>query len=436
MKSSSSLRARVSRGAVALLLACGLLSWSACTSVPGSRATGGPARGAIELLAFGDAGYHYDWLASSEYQERKSARDVAVQELDDWIADKRPLVEFSLPPFHVLEQTGGVVLASGRDAVARAMNTYCAGEGCQFGVMLGDNIYPVGATLGADGRDDAERFRDLLSQPFELLAAGKTDFRIYAVLGNHDWYTSRAGALAQVAYMEQSDLLYMDGLRYRVTPPAANGDVEIFALDTEMMLAGEGVYEAVMGDDGSEQPPTALEAYDPWVKPQDADERGMAQWLEQALKESKARWKIVIGHHPLWSSSGGKFEQARVLRRLILPALCRYADLYIAGHEHTLEVHSDSCRTAVDDPRVQPLVNVVSGSASKQRPVNSAFMAQQDRKYPQKTTYWARGLVWGFMHVSLDSDSGTITVVTTPGSGTGEPVVAYSHPFVRRSGSR
>ena len=52
----------------------------------------------------------------------------------------------------------------------------------------------------------------------------------------------------------------------------------------------------------------------------------MAQWLEAALRESTARWKIVIGHHPIWSSAGSKFQQARMLRRLILPALCRYAD--------------------------------------------------------------------------------------------------------------
>ena len=433
MHSSKPSRARAQRGVIAVALACAVLLAYACTSVTLPRANsadGGP----IELVAFGDAGYDYEWLAAEDSAVPKSAREFAIEELDDWIEDKRPLAEFRLPAFHVLERTGGVVMASGRDPVAHAMQAYCAREGCQFGMMLGDNIYPEGATMGVDQRDDAERFSDLLSSPFEPLAAGKPDFRIYAVLGNHDWYTSRAGALAQVEYMEQSDLLYMDGLRYRVTPPAAGGDVEIFALDTHMMLAAATVYEPALGDDGSEQTPSVLEEYDPWVAPQTPDERGMAKWLEQALKESKARWKIVIGHHPLWSASGGKFEQARVLRQLILPALCRNADLYVAGHEHTLEVHADDCRTAVDDPHVPPLVNIVSGSASKQRPVNSAFMADQDRRYPQKTTYWARGLVWGFVHIALDGDSGTVTVVTTPDSRTGEPVVAYSHPIVRRSG--
>jgi hypothetical protein len=61
-------------------------------------------------------------------------------------------------------------------------------------------------------------------------------------------------------------------------------------------------------------------------------------------------------------------------------------------------------------------------------------MAQQDRAYPQKTTIWARGLIWGFAHIALEGDAGTITLLTTPDAGTGEPVVELEHAFTRRSG--
>jgi tartrate-resistant acid phosphatase type 5 len=419
------------RASLQITLSIALLA--ACTSLPDAGG-GDRTSGRVSILAFGDSGYHYDYLDPKDYAVRKTARDVAFEELEDWFEDKRPPAEFRLPPLHVLERTGGVVLASGRDTVAQAMRSWCAGADCQFAFMLGDNIYPRGAALGADGHDDADRFRDLLELPFEPLAHGKPDFRIYAVLGNHDWYTSRAGALAQVAYMEQSPLYHMDGIRYSALPPDAHGEVEIFALDTHVLLASQTVYEPMLRDDGSEFPSTQREDYDPWVAPQTPDERDMVQWLEDSLQRSQARWKIVIGHHPLWASSGGKFEQARVLRGLILPALCRYADLYVAGHEHTVELHTDSCRTAVDDPDVPPLVNLVSGAASKQRPVNSAFMAQQDRAYPQKTTIWARGLIWGFAHIALEGGAGSITLLTTPDAGTGEPVVELEYAFTRRSG--
>ena len=45
------------------------------------------------------------------------------------------------------------VAASGQASVAHAMRAYCdTGPDCEFAVMLGDNIYPDGATAGADGR--------------------------------------------------------------------------------------------------------------------------------------------------------------------------------------------------------------------------------------------------------------------------------------------
>ena len=136
---------------------------------------------------------------------------------------------------------------------------------------------------------------------------------------------------------------------------------------------------------------------------------GMAQWLESALRESTARWKIVIGHHPLWSSGGSKFEEAAMLRRLILPALCRYADAYFAGHDHSLEVHTDDCSTAGLRRGAAPLLQVVSGAAAKQRGVNRAFADWQARSYPQHEPLFARGMTWGFVHVTLGRDSGEVT---------------------------
>jgi hypothetical protein len=61
-------------------------------------------------------------------------------------------------------------------------------------------------------------------------------------------------------------------------------------------------------------------------------------------------------------------------------------------------------------------------------------MAWQDREFPQKTTWYARGLVWGFAEIKLDADLAAVTIVSTPNSGSGEPVVEFSHTFERRSG--
>ncbi len=406
-----------------LLLWLGFLA-AGCASQPRS----------IQFLAFGDSGYHYDYLTFGDGPGPKTLEAFIEEERLDWLDDKRPPAEFEPPPAYHVPETGSWIAASGQDAVARAMRDYCADAGCRFAVMLGDNIYPDGATAGADGRDDAERLRKVLYEPYAPLAALSEGFRIYVALGNHDWRTSREGAMAQVRYHETTRPFHMDGIRYKVAPTGDPRDLEIFVLDTHVLLSGITVLEDELADDGSELHTEEVDPPNPWSLPQTEQERGMAAWLEQSLAASPARWKIVIGHHPLWSSAGSKFQQARALRELILPALCRHADLYLAGHEHTLELHTDDCRAVPEARGRAPLAHVVSGAAGKQRPLNTAFARHQVAANPQLNAIWARGLTWGFAHVTLDADRATIRMVTVPDDGGSAGSVEFEHSFSRRSG--
>lgn len=404
---------------------------AACTSPASAPVSQRASAAPLTMLVFGDTGYHYDYLAKKEYQRVVTQEQFEAKERKDWIEDKRPIEELAYPPTYQL-LNGSVITASGQAPVASAMREYCIAQGCDFGALLGDNIYPDGATAGADDIDDAKRFRDLFEIPYGPLGQDRPDFRIYAVLGNHDWHTSREGAMAQVRYLEASPLFFMNGLFYRVAPPAAHGEVEIFALDTEVLLAGTTVYKAELTDDAREVPSTELAHLEPWAAPQTEAERNMVAWLDEALASSRARWKIVIGHHPLWSSAGSKFEQARALRRLILPTLCRYADLYLAGHEHTLEVHTDDCSKATAQSDLEPLPQIVSGAAAKMRPINTAFMRNQMESNPELHTFWARGLTWGFSHLTFDGDQVTVRMVQVPADGSASQV-AYEHSFARRT---
>lgn len=384
------------------------------------------------VLLFGDTGYDYHWPDPDDFEDKFSGRDFIVSELDDWIGDRQPIDEFDLPPMHFSQVSGGWIMASGMWPVSKAVREWCAPDDrCHFGAMLGDNIYPSGATLGVDGRDDQERFRELLFEPYKGLQEQDPEFIIYPVLGNHDWETSREGAELQVEYLRQSPLYHMDGLFYR---HRAAPDVEVFAIDTNVLLAAETVYEDALNDDGSARDTGEIDEGEPWAAPQ-GNEKKMLAWLEQSLADSDARWKLVIAHHPLWSSSGTKHEEARVLRRVLMPALCRYADAYLVGHDHTLEIHTDDCRSEGEQYVDRPaLIQIVSGAAGKQRPGHSTFMTWQDREFPQKKTYFVEGLVWGFVELVLAGDTATVHVVTTPDSGSGEPVLTYSRDFERRSG--
>jgi hypothetical protein len=410
--------------AVALLVA-------AC-SAPTSRTTDASAAKPstpVTLLAFGDGGYHYDHLEKKVYEKVVSAEQFMAKERKDWVEERRPPEEFDAPPMYRLPSNGSVIPMTGQMPVSTAMKSYCAQHGCDFATMLGDNIYPDGAMADAD---DARRFQDLFVTPYGSLVDRK-DFQIFGVLGNHDWHTSRAGAMAQVRFLETTPPFFMNGLFYRVVPAAAHGEVEIFALDTEVLLSTTTVHEAILAEDASEVVTEEVEHLEPWAAPQNDAERAMVSWLETSLAHSRARWKIVIAHHPLWSTAGSKFQQAKSLRRLILPALCRYADLYLAGHEHTLEVHTDDCTEALPGTDVTPLPQVVSGSASKMRPTNSAFIRQQLKAHPELKTLYARGLTWGFAHLTFDGERVTVRMIETPRDGSGTAQVTYEHSFARRS---
>jgi len=330
--------------------------------------------------------------------------------------------------------TGKIVPATGMHAVSAAMKTLCnQDKPCDFGVMLGDNIYPSGLTFGADGFDDADRLRDMFTVPYGNLVPQPTDFLTYVTLGNHDWETSRASGFAQIEFLENAPGFYMDGPFYSVKPPGGNGEVELFIVDTSMMLASTPVYEDYLDDNGAEVVTDVLAEPDYFVQPLSEAEIGMADWLENALKTSTATWKIVVAHHPVWSSSGSKFEQGRALRQLILPAMCKYADLYVVGHDHTLEIHTDDCSAALGAASPSPLVQVVSGAVSKQRPVNTNFMRLQELKYPELDTLFAKGLTWGFGILDISGNQATVTLFSIPDDGSSETTVEYVYQFERRS---
>jgi tartrate-resistant acid phosphatase type 5 len=415
------------------------MNWraSACLTLVALAGCAAQPERPIEFLAIGDHGYHYDYIDPEDLEEAPMTWEGFVaQERAEWLEDRRPPAEFRPQPGHRLE-SGHWIPASGLEPVAKAMRRFCTTDArCGFAVMLGDNIYPDGATVGLDGRDDAERFRKILHEPYADFTGLAPGFRIYAALGNHDWHTSREGAMAQVRYMEQSPLYHMDGIRYRVAPTGDARELEVFVIDTHVLLSGVPVLEDALAPDGSELHSDEVDPPSPWSMPQTDEERGMAAWLEKSLAESPARWKIVIGHHPLWSSAGSKFQQARALREIILPALCRHADLYLAGHEHTLEAQTDDCRAVPDAAGRPPLGQVVSGAAAKQRPLNTAFARHQAGNNPQLTALFTEGLIWGFAHVTLEGDQARVRLVTTPDDGSGKPVLAFEHRFERRSGPR
>jgi 3',5'-cyclic AMP phosphodiesterase CpdA len=153
-------------------------------------------------------------------------------------------------------------------------------------LMLGDNNY-------GDGSPASYRVR--FEEPYKpLLDAGVT---FYAARGNHD-------AGTQWDY----PLFNMGGQRYYtfqrkagLLPPLAGDRVQFFALDS-----------VHLDDD-------------------------QLSWFDRQLSESKAEWKIVFFHHPIYSS--GRYALSSAARRSTLEhALIEHeVDVVFAGHEHVYE---------------------------------------------------------------------------------------------------
>jgi hypothetical protein len=385
------------------------------------------------IAIFGDSGYIPSYeRPDADAPPLRTLGDYFAAEARDWLERNPSLDGFTPTPWTFESALGSYMPASGLYPVAWAMDEHCRRAGCDFGVMLGDNIYPDGATLGSDGITDARRFEDMFDRPFGRLGAGTPGFGIYAMLGNHDWRHSREGALAQVRYLQQHPNFRMPGLYYRAVPPGFDGEVELFVIDTEMLLASTTVYKDALDELGNELKTGEVEVWDAHIRPQTAEERAMVEWLTRSLAASTARWKLVFGHHALWSGGGSKHEKARALRRLLLPALCRHADAYFAGDDHMLEVYTDDCRK-VEGGLPAPLPLLVSGAAGKYRPLHPGFMAQQARNNPEIRNLWSKGSTWGFMWARIAGDRLELQVFTTPTDLSGRPVLEAKFDFPRRT---
>jgi hypothetical protein len=98
-----------------------------------------------------------------------------------------------------------------------------------------------------------------------------------------------------------------DALRETVYKIAYNADLDVFVLDST---------PANSGGDGA------------------AMAKAQAEWLDAELGKSTTRWKVVIMHHPIFSSGEGR--DSKPWREAILPILTKHrVDLVLQGHDHT-----------------------------------------------------------------------------------------------------
>lgn len=194
----------------------------------------------------------------------------------------------------------------GQYAVAKAMERHYQAVAFPLVLLMGDNIYEDG---------EVEKLKRVFERPYRNLL--KQDVQFRAVLGNHDIRENDGDQ--QVVYAPFN----MDGRYYRFR----EGPVEFFALETNKDAA--------------------------WPE--------QLAWLEAALAGSDAPWKIVYGHHPIFSS--GKHGNHPRLQETLCPLFKQYGvQLYCCGHDHHYERTHD----------IDGTTYLIAGGGSETRPVGQS----------------------------------------------------------------
>lgn len=207
-------------------------------------------------------------------------------------------------------------------AVARAMGEIGAQKATSFVISTGDNFYESGVDSAADTKWQTS-FE-------EIYSAQSLQVPWYAVLGNHDYGGSTK---AQIDYSKKSRRWTMPGHYFAVSKALGRSTADFFFLDTQRMK-GNTLMEIVLHPDAELQ----------------------LDWLDRSLAASAAPWKIVVGHHPVFS--GGRHGDSTFLGKRLKPILDRHGvSMYLCGHDHHLEAL-----------RSEQVAYFVSGSGSRSRP--------------------------------------------------------------------
>lgn len=189
-------------------------------------------------------------------------------------------------------------------AVAAHMDARYCELGAKFVVATGDNFY----NLGVGSIEDSH-----WGQSFERVYSERLKSRWYAVLGNHD-YGGSIGA--QIAMTDRRPGWRMCR-RWWDERMTGRPDVHLFFIDTVVWSGRESFPFKWLG--------SAIKKGDQAVQ---------AAWLDRALRSSDARFKLVFGHHPIYSI--GPHGGAMQLKELDDILRGGSATAYINGHDHCL----------------------------------------------------------------------------------------------------
>lgn len=214
----------------------------------------------------------------------------------------------------------------------------------RFIVSCGDNFQIQGIASTQD---------PLWSTSYEnIYKAPSMQVDWYPVLGNHDY---KGNTQAEIDYSKISRRWRMESHYYKnVVKVNDSISVLLVFLDT---------------------PPLVDEYYKklgyPDVLMQDSAKQMV--WLKDVLSNSKEQWKLVFGHHPVYSASNKHGNTPELIKRL-KPLFEKYhVQFYICGHDHDMQHLKEKNGT----------VNyIVTGAGGEPRSANSNELSLFSKSVP------------------------------------------------------
>ncbi len=199
----------------------------------------------------------------------------------------------------------------------------------KFVISTGDNFYCCGVASTEDYQ--------WISSFENVFRSHSLQIPWYVTLGNHDY---QGNVQAQIDYGKKNQRWKMPN-RYFTK---AMYDVRFVFIDTSPFI---GSYY------------NQRENY-PDLHQQDTA-RQLA-WMDSVLTHAKERWKVVVGHHPIYSV--GDHGSEPDLQRMVEGKLGKHhVNIYFAGHDHSLQSLQS---------KGNKLYHLISGGGSEHTPVTGA----------------------------------------------------------------
>jgi acid phosphatase len=221
-----------------------------------------------------------------------------------------------------------------------------------FVITCGDNYHQKGISSATDPKWKAE-FENIYSDSALMIPW-------YASLGNHDY---NGNPEAEIQYSKISNRWLMPA-RYYSHKERINDttNVVFIHIDTSPFITDYQKNDSIYHVSGQ-------------------NTKVQLNWLDSVLANSNARWKIVIGHHPIYSSVEKRGNTQELIEQ-VLPILKRHkVQVYFCGHEHFMQYLVDGS-----------LNSFICGSGALTRPVGS----REDVKFGSNSP--------GFISVTVTND--------------------------------